>query len=185
MVVMRDENFGKKISIITVCFNSADTIEHTIISVINQSYKNIEYIIIDGGSTDGTLEIIRKYEEYISYWVSEPDKGIYDAMNKGIKAATGEIIAFINSDDWYADGAVKTVVEKFRETNADAVHAIVKLVKNGNIVGEFGRNPKLEDFFCKMVIPHPATFVRASVVKEELFDTSYKIAADYDLLLKL
>lgn len=90
-----------KISIVTVSYNAAKTIEQTIKSVINQTYSNIEYIVIDGGSTDGTVDIIRKYEDRIAYWVSEPDGGIFDAMNKGIKVATGEVVGIINSDDWY------------------------------------------------------------------------------------
>ena len=88
-----------KISVVTVCYNAADTIEKTMLSVLNQTYHDIEYIIIDGGSTDGTVEIIRKYADRIAYWVSEPDKGIYDAMNKGIKVATGEYIYFLGADD--------------------------------------------------------------------------------------
>lgn len=86
-----------KISVVTVCYNAADTIEKTMLSVLNQTHHDIEYIIIDGGSTDGTVEIIRKYADRIAYWVSEPDKGIYDAMNKGIKVATGEWINFMNA----------------------------------------------------------------------------------------
>ena len=88
-----------KISIVTVSYNAAETIEQTISSVVNQTYENIEYIIIDGGSTDGTVDIIRKYEDRIAYWVSEPDKGIYDAKNKGIDAATGDYIYFLGADD--------------------------------------------------------------------------------------
>ena len=88
-----------KISIVTVSFNAVKTIEQTILSVINQTYENIEYIIIDGGSTDGTIDIIKKYEDQISYWVSEKDKGIYDAMNKGIDIATGDYVYFIQSAD--------------------------------------------------------------------------------------
>ena len=88
------------ITIITVSYNAVKTIEDTIVSVLGQTYNNIEYIIIDGGSTDGTLDIIKKYQDKITYWVSEPDKGIYDAMNKGIAKANGELIGIINSDDW-------------------------------------------------------------------------------------
>ena len=88
------------ISIITVSYNAVKTIEQTISSVVNQSYSNIEYIIIDGGSTDGTVDIIKKYEDRIAYWVSEPDGGIYDAMNKGIKVATGDYIQIIGADDF-------------------------------------------------------------------------------------
>lgn len=94
------------ISVVTVCYNAADTIEKTMLSVLNQTYHDIEYIIIDGGSTDGTVEIIRKYADRIAYWVSEPDKGIYDAMNKGIKVATGEWINFMNAGDEFVDEGV-------------------------------------------------------------------------------
>jgi glycosyltransferase involved in cell wall biosynthesis len=97
------------ITIITVVYNGEKHLEQTIKSVINQNYKNIEYIIIDGVSTDGTLDIIKKYEEYIDYWVSEPDEGIYDAMNKGIGLANGEFINFMNADDWFVDTKFKTV----------------------------------------------------------------------------
>lgn len=95
-----------KISIITVSYNAAKTIEQTIQSVVNQTYDNIEYIIIDGGSTDGTVDIIKKYEDKIAYWVSEPDKGIYDAMNKGILKASGEYIYFLGADDWLYNESV-------------------------------------------------------------------------------
>src|SRR4051812_41105410 len=89
------------ISVITVVYNGAATLERTIKSVLKQTYKNIQYIIIDGRSNDGTIDIIKKYEKYISYWVSEPDKGIYDAMNKGVAAATGTLVGILNSDDYY------------------------------------------------------------------------------------
>lgn len=89
-----------KISIITVCYNRKDTIEQTIESVLNQSYADKEYIIIDGNSTDGTQDIIQKYKDRLAYWCSEPDNGLYDAMNKGLRHVTGDVIAFLNSDDW-------------------------------------------------------------------------------------
>ena len=101
-----------KISVVTVCYNAADTIEKTILSVLNQTYHDIEYIIIDGGSTDGTVEIIRKYADKIAYWVSEPDKGIYDAMNKGIEVATGEWINFMNAGDrFYKSDVIKLIFD--------------------------------------------------------------------------
>ena len=95
-----------KISIITVSYNAAKTIEQTISSVVNQTYQDIEYIIIDGGSTDGTMDIIRKYEDRIAYWISEPDKGIYDAMNKGIDVATGDYVYFLGADDRLVDANI-------------------------------------------------------------------------------
>ena len=103
------------ISIITVVYNGEEYLEQTINSVINQTYKNIEYLIIDGGSTDGTLDIIKKYDNHISYSVSESDKGLYDAMNKGISIANGELIGMINSDDWYELDAVELIVNKYLE----------------------------------------------------------------------
>ena len=102
-----------KISIITVSYNAAATIERTILSVIRQTYPHMEYIVIDGGSTDGTVDIIRKYEDQIAYWVSEPDQGIYDAMNKGIRRATGDYIYFLGADDWLRDDQVMQEVSEF------------------------------------------------------------------------
>ena len=114
------------ISVITVSYNAVTTIEQTILSVINQTYSNIEYIIIDGGSTDGTVDIIRKYADRIAYWVSEPDKGIYDAMNKGTKKANGEYIAFLNSDDWYELDAV-SIIAQFADGKNDLISGIIKI----------------------------------------------------------
>ena len=104
-----------KISIITVCYNSEAHIEEAILSVINQSYENKEYLVIDGGSKDGTLNIIEKYKDRIDYFVSEPDKGISDAFNKGIKAATGDIIGILNSDDFMMPNALTKVAEQYEE----------------------------------------------------------------------
>ena len=128
-----------KISIITVCYNSVSTIEKTFQSIKNQSYENIEYIVIDGGSSDGTLKIINQYKEYISKFISEPDKGLYDAMNKGISIANGEIIGILNSDDIFFDNNVLKEVSKFHISNRiDAsVGNILQFDNKGNIVRRY------------------------------------------------
>ncbi len=108
-------NSNKKISIVTVSYNAVATIEQTILSVINQTYPNIEYIVIDGGSTDGTVEVIKKYAKRISYWISEPDKGMYDALRKGFEKITGEFCCYINSDDFYSLTAIETIVNFFNK----------------------------------------------------------------------
>ena len=105
-----------KISVVTVCYNSVDTIEETMLSVLNQTYSDVEYIIIDGGSTDGTVDIIKKYADRIAYWVSEPDNSIYDAMNKGIAVATGDYINFMNSGDSFASkDSISNVLTNIKE----------------------------------------------------------------------
>lgn len=175
-----------KISIVTVCFNSVATIEQTIKSVINQSYKNIEYIIIDGGSTDGTFDIIKKYESYISYWVSEPDKGIYDAMNKGIKVATGKLIAFINSDDWYDKDAIYHFAEAYKEEPADVLFGdLVYIKEDGSTQYENNETVDLKKMLYTNKLCHQAICVNTQLMKASPFDLQYKIAADYDFLLRL
>lgn len=176
-----------KISIVTVCFNSAKTIEQTIKSVINQSYNNIEYIIIDGGSTDGTLDVIKKYEPYISYWVSEPDKGIYDAMNKGIRAATGELLGFINSDDWYEKDILGKYVNKYQLDQADVLYGDLTIVDDSGAAQQHWLCDDVcfDYFYFKMVIPHPTTFIKTKILKENMFSTKNKLVSDYELLLRL
>jgi glycosyltransferase involved in cell wall biosynthesis len=175
------------VSIITVVFNGERYLEQTILSVINQTCKNIEYIVIDGGSTDGTLDIINKYDGRIDYWVSEPDSGIYDAMNKGIRLARGEIIGIINSDDYYIDNAVEKIVETAgREPEAWVFHADMRFEK-ANGMSETWRSKETlsrSDFY-HMPINHPTAFVRAACYeKYGVFDTRYKVAADYDLVVR-
>ena len=115
------KNFPK-ISIVTPSYNQAEFLERTILSVLNQDYPNLEYIIIDGGSTDGSVEIIKKYEKYLAYWVSEKDKGQSDAINKGFQKSTGDILAWLNSDDTYLSGTLFKVVKAFQENpNADLI----------------------------------------------------------------
>ena len=170
-----------KITVITVCYNSVKTIEKTIQSVLSQRYHHLEYIIIDGGSTDGTQNIIDKYRKDIAVYISEPDKGIYDAMNKGIKNASGDIVAFLNSDDWYMEEAdVFNSVEKY------FCHNKVDIVSGGICVCRdeaSSRVPRIkltkENIFLDIVCPHPAMFVKRGVYERlGAFDISYKIAAD-------
>ena len=138
-------NNSPLISIITVVYNGSKTLKQTIDSVLSQNYKNIEYIVIDGGSNDGTLDIIKKYESHINYWISEPDKGLYDAMNKGISAAKGVLIGMINSDDWYELNAVELIVKAYIENPS-------KLIFHGD------RFDILEDGTKKVKNFHPSKF---------------------------
>lgn len=175
-----------KVSIITVCFNSAKTIAQTIESVIGQTYQNVEYIIIDGGSSDGTLDIIQQYESHLSQWGSEPDRGIYDAMNKGIAKATGDIIGIINSDDWCDTQAIERVVACFLEQKVDIVHGKMTYVTQHDRVQCMHGTGSLDDrIFKGMICHHPTVFVKKELYeKYGAFDTVYRIAADYDLMLR-
>lgn len=175
------------VSVITPVLNGRKHLEATIQSVINQRSGNIEYIIIDGGSTDGTLDIIKKYDDRIAYWRSEPDSGIYDAMNKGIKLARGELIGIINADDYYRDGAIEKIVAAARrEPEADVFHADMRLERADGIAVTWHS----KDTFSRrdayhMPINHPTVFIRASCyAKYGVFDTRYKVAADYDLIIR-
>lgn len=176
-----------KVSIITVCFNSAATIERTIKSVVRQSYRNIEYIIIDGNSTDGTLDIVKRYERYISDWISEPDQGLYEAMNKGIGRASGELIGIINSDDWYECDAVKKVVDCYEGCGAGVIHGDLGVVFDG-IENSYRVAPGgcADDLYFHMIYNHPTVFVKSELYKKHgLFNCSYRLAADYDFLMRL
>lgn len=169
-----------KVSIITVCLNSGATVRQTIESVLHQTYRDIEYIIIDGGSADGTLDIIQEYVPQFCgrmKYVSEKDQGIYDAMNKGINLAAGDVIGIINSDDWYELDAVERVAKCFEETEAEAVYGEMWLID---------QNEEREYHTCHSAFPpHPGTFIRREVYqKHGLFDLHYKIASDRDLLLR-
>lgn len=173
------------VSVITVCRNSEKTLERTIESVLGQTYTDIEYIIVDGGSTDGTLDIIRKYEDRVSYWVSEPDEGIYDAMNKGISLATGDLVGIINSDDWYFPDAVQEVVSASLEDPAAQV-----FFGQLHVVDEDGRFQWVLEGSCwdiehKFQMGHPTCFVRRAVYDDYLYRTKYRLLADYDLMLRL
>lgn len=180
-----------KVSIITVVWNNAKTIQNAIDSVISQTHKNIEYIVIDGASTDGTVEIVRTYGEGISQFVSETDNGLYDAMNKGIAMASGNIIGILNSDDFYVHSdVIKDVVTAFESdteigivygdllyVDAHDVNKTIRIWKSGEYRAgliESGWHP-----------PHPSFFVCKKVYdKFGLFNTGLKIAADYELMLR-
>ena len=179
-----------KVSIITSAYNSEGTIEDTIKSVVNQTYRDIEYIIIDGGSTDRTPEILRQYEDEISICVSEPDNGIYHALNKGIRLSTGDIIGFLHADDFYEnDNVIETVVSRMKEHDVDSCYGDLLYVnkKNTEKIIRFWKScPYTEGLFQKgWMPPHPTFFVRKEVYREYGdFNTAFKIAADYELMLR-
>jgi len=174
------------ITVITVVFNGEKHLEETILSVINQSYDNVEYIIIDGGSTDGTLSILRKYEEQIDYWVSEPDQGIYDAMNKGIQCSLGEAIGIINSDDWYESNAISQIVSAFNGLFSSIVHGDMNIYKDDKLYYKSNLFKSIDKITKGMIINHPTTFVGMYLYKKYgFFSTKYKIASDWDLMLRL
>lgn len=174
------------VSIITVTYNSEKTVKRTIESVLNQTYSNLEYIIIDGASTDSTMMICNDmlHDSKISFKIiSEPDKGIYDAMNKGIKLAKGEIVGIINSDDWYEFNAVEIVVNEILKKGTGVYYGIQRKMKDGK---EYFLERFHHGFLRFTMIPHSATFVTLDIYNEHgLFDLKYKFVADYDLMLRL
>ncbi|WP_239448908.1 glycosyltransferase family 2 protein [Mediterranea sp. An20] len=168
-----------KISVVTVCYNAVQTLEKTMLSVLNQTYPYVEYIIIDGGSTDGTVDIIKKYADRLAYWVSEPDKGIYDAMNKGIKAATGEWINFMNSGDTFYEANTLAQVCTFMEGQvADIVYGDAKYIYEW---GDIIRKPFfLSELRKHMIFCHQSAFVKMNIMKKYKFSLKYKISGDYN-----
>lgn len=175
-----------KITVITVCYNSAKTVERTIKSVLAQNYDELEYIIVDGKSTDGTLEIIDKYRDEISVFISEPDQGLYDAMNKGLAKATGEVFAFLNSDDYYADSVLKSVNKYFSDNDVDLVSGNMYICMNGINEKAVYDKSKKENMFFGVVYPHPALFAKRDLyIEYGGFDRSYQIAADSDWVMNV
>ena len=180
-----------KISIITTTFNSAATIKDTLESVNAQTYHNIEHIIVDGASEDNTLDIVREYGKRVAKVISEPDKGIYDAMNKGIKAATGNVIGILNSDDFFfSEKVIESIVSAF-ETNddIDGVYSNLYYVKQHNpqeIVRLWKSKEFIERSFYKgWHPPHPTLYLKKEVYdKYGVFDLSFKLAADFELMLR-
>ena len=176
---------GKKISIITVCYNSSKTIEATIKSVLSQKNEYIEYIIVDGKSTDDTMRIVNKYKNLIDVIISEKDSGISEAFNKGIRIATGEWIGIINSDDQYISGAFNKLLMRV-EPQTDIFYGNgIRAYKNGTFK-RYLANPDYNKLHKHMCLVHPATFVKKSAYERfGNFDTSFKAVMDRNLLLKM
>ena len=179
-----------RVSIITSCYNRAATIRSAIESVLAQDYNDIEFIVVDGSSTDGSLDIIREYADRISIIISEPDHGIYEAINKGIRVATGEIIGLLHSDDFFYDnGVVGRIVERMKRTHADFLYGdglfvnpddTNKVVRNW--IGGGYRLWKVRHGWLPL---HPTCYIRRDVMmRQGLYNESYKIAADSDLLVR-
>lgn len=174
-----------KVSIITVCYNAEDSIEKTIESVVSQSYPNLEYIIIDGNSRDKTKKIIHKYDDKIDYCLSEPDKGIYDAMMKGVIAAKGEWVLFRNSGDLFFDeDSIKKVFDKYVEDKGeDFILSNCRYTKGEYFIDE---EPAIlhNSFYAEMPVIHPATFIRRKTQLKYPFSMKYRNAADFHFFVK-
>lgn len=177
-----------KISVITVSYNAVKTIEQTICSVINQTYDNIEYIIIDGGSADGTVDIIKKYKDKIAYWVSQADHGIYDAMNKGIARASGDFIYFLGADDSLTSKAVIGEVCTYLAQNekVDILSGRIWLVDERYNIQKVLENKVSSEEWLEngYMIPHQGMFARRQVLYKYPFSLQFRIAADYEFFLR-
>jgi glycosyltransferase involved in cell wall biosynthesis len=167
------------ISIVTVVFNGVQSIERTIQSVVSLSYENTEYIIVDGGSTDGTIDVIKKYEDSIDYWISEKDKGIYDGMNKGIDLVSGEWINFMNCGDRFASAKALDIFNKSNYSE-DIVYGDA-IVEYDGFTRLFKKTP-IDQMFKRMPFCHQASFTKSSLMKLWKFDLSYRLSSDYNFL---
>lgn len=183
-----------KISIITATYNSGRTVGGTFNSVLTQSYDDYELIVVDGGSTDDTVDIIRQYEPIFDgkmKWISEPDRGIYDAMNKGIRMATGDVVGILNSDDFYSSGQVlKMVASAFAKDDIDAVYGDIHFVRDSNLkkcVRYYSSRPFRRWWMRFGFMPaHPSFYCRREVYERYgMYDLEYKVAADFECLLRL
>lgn len=183
-----------KVSVITATWNSGATLRDTLESVLRQTYPDIEHIIVDGGSTDGTLALVKEYEPRYNgrlRYISEPDKGIYDAMNKGIRMAMGNVVGILNSDDFYtSDNAVETIVKKMERNDVDAIYGDIHYVNVSDLnkcVRYYSSKPFHRCWMRLGFMPaHPSFYCRREVyVKYGAFDISYKVAADFENLLRL
>lgn len=180
-----------KISIVTVCYNSEKTIRSTIESVLSQDYPNVEHIIIDGCSTDNTLSIVKEYQNNLALIISEPDLGIYDAMNKGISAATGDVVGILNSDDYYQNPMVLSIVANSfnNDESIDVVFGDVVFVRPDNFdkIVRFYNSSHFSPWKLRFgwMPPHPGTFAKRSVYeKYGDYSLNFKIAADYEIFVR-
>jgi len=180
------------ISIITVCFNSEKSIRSTIESILNQTYTNIEYVIVDGNSSDKTVEIITSYKtafmnKGISYkWVSEPDMGIYDAMNKGTSMAAGEYINVIGSDDWFELNTMEIIANSASEISADYFHGDIKVYSSSKKFLKVRKAGSRKDMIKEMSFFHPSSFIKKAVIDDMRgYSMHYTICSDYDLILRI
>ncbi|MBI5967024.1 MAG: glycosyltransferase [Deltaproteobacteria bacterium] len=179
-----------KISVITAVLNSQKTIRDAIESVLNQDYKNVEHIIIDGGSTDGTLEVIEEYRGQIARMISEPDWGVYEALNKGIRLSTGKVIGILHGDDFYAHSRVlRRVVEGFEKQNRDSCYGDLQYVDKKDVhkvLRHWKSAPYTQGKFKSgWMPPHPTFFVKRRIYeKYGLFNEKFRIAGDYELMLR-
>jgi glycosyltransferase involved in cell wall biosynthesis len=177
---------GPLVSIVTVVYNGAATLERTIQSVLSQSHPRIEYIVVDGGSTDGTLDILRRYEDRLDLWTSARDKGIYDAMNKGIGLCTGDWIGLINADDWYPADAVERAMAAADEApKANIIHGDI-LIHYPNGTSKV-KHPKPSGFllrYWEMTLNHPSFFVRRSYYSGRAFNTAFRVGGDHHWTLR-
>ncbi|MDP1666443.1 MAG: glycosyltransferase family 2 protein [Methylobacter sp.] len=179
------------ITVITVVFNGAETLRDTIESVMKQSYNNIEHIVIDGGSSDATVDILKQHDHIIDYWVSEKDGGIYDAMNKGISLCSGEYVGMLNSDDMFSDeNALQVIADRFCMAKVDAVFSGLNIVDKKNIkkILRKYRVAKLNSVLLRIGVmpPHPTFYCKKSCYEEGgMYKTNYKIAADFEMLVRL
>lgn len=173
------------VSVLTPCYNSVKTIENTLECIEKQTYQNIEYIIADGGSTDGTLEVIEQHRSRLPkqfILISETDNGIYDAMNKGIGLANGKLIGIVNSDDWYEEDTIEQVVKHYQGNPYEVIYGMQRTYLNGREKATFIYH---HDFLPEQMITHPTCFVTKETYKElGVFDLKYRSAADYDLMLR-
>ncbi|HXP48942.1 MAG TPA: glycosyltransferase family 2 protein [Bacteroidia bacterium] len=180
-----------KVTIITACLNNADTLESALQSVVEQDYKNIEYIVIDGASTDGTQALLEKYKSKINVLISEKDKGIYEALNKGLNKATGDIIGFLHADDFYSTSTIiSKIAAAFEKENTDCIYGDLQYVDRENsirIVRNWKSEPYTEGLFLKgWMPPHPTFFLKKKWYDEYgNYNTSLSISADYELMLRM